>query len=96
MPLYLRQSQVERPHKETANGMCLITVLIAITLLMYIVKVKVKCNQTGKFLTVNSDDLTTENGEAVRSILHGEEVIYTDNRDGKSYDVQIWDTDKKV
>ena len=56
-----------------------------------IVKVWVKCSQTGKVFSVNLDELTKEDREDVDyTAVHGDEVIYTDCRNGKSYDVKIW------
>lgn len=40
---------------------------------------------------MNLDELTKEDGEDVDyTAVHGDEVIYTDCRNGKSYDVKIW------
>lgn len=50
-----------------------------------IVKVRVKCSQTGKVFSMNLDELTKEDGEDVDyTAVHGDEVIYTDCRNGKS------------
>lgn len=61
------------------------------------VKVTVKCNQTGKIFRTPLETITNENGEEldIDNIFHGQSVIFCD-KDDKSYDVIIWKKKSKV